>query len=323
MSGDYRALLKTAKLEHAFVVALFVDIRDFSSYGKTVESPVMALFITKVYTKLIDEYFTNASFIKPTGDGLLIVFACKPEDLKEVSRKAIETSLSVVRDFGSFKADEPLLLGAPDKVGIGISMGAACRLVAEGKELDYCGRPLNLASRLTDMARPSGVVFDGDVGIAIPNSVEDQFWKMTVYAPGIAPARPGILVYYTKEFTSIPLIYTSPLEDLQWRTTNFYCTFSQLKKQANTGAFALGLSKKVSDFRLVQIRVTYPKSVRQRIRARWLCLPESEYTHIVLGGRHKFLIGIEATKHIVSEFAKVGVKQRDRLRFEVRYPFKD
>ena len=48
---------------------------------------------------------------------------------------------------------------------IGISRGTVCRLVSKGKTLDYSGRVVNLASRLMDDARPSGVVFDASVGI--------------------------------------------------------------------------------------------------------------------------------------------------------------
>jgi len=39
--------------------------------------------------------------------------------------------------------------------------GPATKLVSQDRTLDYSGRPLNLAARLMDFARPSGVVLDG------------------------------------------------------------------------------------------------------------------------------------------------------------------
>jgi hypothetical protein len=47
----------------------------------------------------------------------------------------------------------------PKKLGVGIARGSATRLISDGGVLDYTGRCLNLAARLMDKARPSGVVF--------------------------------------------------------------------------------------------------------------------------------------------------------------------
>lgn len=72
MHREFKELLKDATGMSEYVIAVNLDIRGFSSFSKKVESPDVALFIKKVYSKLLDGYFPNASFFKPTGDGLLL-----------------------------------------------------------------------------------------------------------------------------------------------------------------------------------------------------------------------------------------------------------
>ena len=81
MHREFRELLEKATGFSEFVVAINVDIRGFSPFSKTVESPEVAMFIKRVYMKLIDEYFSNASFFKPTGDGLLVILPYTEENL--------------------------------------------------------------------------------------------------------------------------------------------------------------------------------------------------------------------------------------------------
>ena len=57
-----------------FVIVVFVDVRGFSKFSKTNESPDIAMFIKRFYLELIDNYFDKANFFKPTGDGLLMTF---------------------------------------------------------------------------------------------------------------------------------------------------------------------------------------------------------------------------------------------------------
>ena len=62
--------------------------------------------------------------------------------------------------FGQITADDYMInFPVPQKLGVGIARGSATRLISDGGVLDYTGRCLNLAARLMDKARPSGVVF--------------------------------------------------------------------------------------------------------------------------------------------------------------------
>jgi class 3 adenylate cyclase len=164
MHREFRELLNEAKGESQYVIAVNADIRGFSAFSKTVESPDTAIFIKRVYITLIDKYFPNAFFFKPTGDGLLLTIPYEDKSLKEVIRATVDTCLKVVEQFPKFCEDDPMInFETPQKIGIGISRGTVCRLVSKDKTLDYSGRVVNLASRLMDMARPGGIVFDASV----------------------------------------------------------------------------------------------------------------------------------------------------------------
>jgi hypothetical protein len=73
MHRKFRELLATANGRSEFVVAVNLDIRGFSDWSRRVESSQTILYLTKVYPKLIDQYFADSWFFKPTGDGLLLV----------------------------------------------------------------------------------------------------------------------------------------------------------------------------------------------------------------------------------------------------------
>jgi len=81
MHRTFRKLLESAIGISEFIIAVNLDIRGFSSFSKEVESPSVAMFIKKVYMKLIDTYFSDASFFKSTGDGLLMIIPYTEKNL--------------------------------------------------------------------------------------------------------------------------------------------------------------------------------------------------------------------------------------------------
>lgn len=163
MDRQLRALLPSAMGESQFVIAVNLDIRGFSSFSQRVESVEAAVFLRRVYIKMLEEYYPNATFFKLTGDGLLMVFSYADDNsLKAVVASVFESSFRLVDDFGTLTASDPMVnFEVPDRVGLGIARGAASRIYAGKKTLDYSGRVLNLASRLMNLARPTGIVVDG------------------------------------------------------------------------------------------------------------------------------------------------------------------
>jgi class 3 adenylate cyclase len=188
-----------------FVIAVIVDVRGFSSFSMKVESVQITAYLKRMYIEMIDRYFGGASYIKPTGDGLLLAFSYDETNLKEVAPNVVKSSLACLVDFPKLcEGDDMINFNTPDKIGIGISRGAATKIVANGSVVDYAGTPFNIASRLMDLARPSGVVLDAGFGEnLIPFELKERFSTANVYLRGIID-NSLTRVYYSKDTTVIP-----------------------------------------------------------------------------------------------------------------------
>ena len=102
MHRNLRKLLEVAEGVSEFIIAVNVDIRGFSEFSRQVESPDAAMYVKRVYIRLVDDYFTGASFFKPTGDGLLLTFPYNENNLKEVVRSTINKSWKVINNFEKY-----------------------------------------------------------------------------------------------------------------------------------------------------------------------------------------------------------------------------
>ena len=214
----FRKALDDATGESQFVIVVIIDIRGFSAFSQRCESPDTAMFIKRVYMKLIDSYFPFASFYKSTGDGLLLTIPFDEHNLAEVSQKVVQSCINCHSEFGNICDNDPMInFEVPTKIGIGIARGTACCLISGETIIDYSGRLLNLTSRLTELARPSGIVIEGKFGIdLLDENIRDKFQEQDVYLDGIAEDEP-IQVYFAKEFTTIPKRNRQPIAAKRWR----------------------------------------------------------------------------------------------------------
>src|SRR4051794_25266774 len=106
MHTEFEALLPGATGDSRHVIALNVDIRSFSGFSERVESVQAALYIKKFYLALLSRYFREATFFKPTGDGMLFIYAFEEDELQALSRSVIATSLKLVNDFPTILKDD-------------------------------------------------------------------------------------------------------------------------------------------------------------------------------------------------------------------------
>ena len=122
--------------------------------------------------------------------------------LKRLVGSLVEICLRLLDDFPSFCVKDGLIYfrsSVPKKIGIGMSMGVASRLSTNNKTLDYSGRPLNLASRLMDKARPSGIVLDSTIDINfLRKPLRKRFRRSTTSVRGIHADTP-IEVCFTRD----------------------------------------------------------------------------------------------------------------------------
>jgi hypothetical protein len=195
-----------------------------------------------IIVPIIEKYFQNSTFFKSTGDGMMIVLSVDESNVKEVVANAVLTSFQLVTDFGSLCKNQPVFnFEVPDRIGIGVARGPATRLESEDKILDYSGNTLNLAARLMDLARPTGVVLDSSVGIElVPREIATKLSKKTGYLRGVAEIDP-VTVYYDKQMTDIPETFQLPLEGT-WVTeedTLSLKRFDHIAKEAEKYIFSL------------------------------------------------------------------------------------
>jgi class 3 adenylate cyclase len=257
MHRRFKELLESADGVSEFIIAVNLDIRGFSSFSKGVESPDVAMFIKRVYKRLLDKYFPDASFFKPTGDGLLLTIPYNERTLQEVTRNTFDSCFKVLRDYGSFCKNDPMInFDIPKKIGIGLSRGTACRLVAKGKTLDYSGRVLNLASRLMDFARPTGIVFDAEFDIKLLSDRQKKlFWRDSIYIKGVAEREP-IAIYYTNDLTVISPINKRPLAKIKWAKVVDIKSLKQIKEVGPK--FLYDLKTEPANSREIELKVTHP-----------------------------------------------------------------
>ena len=258
MHRELKELLPSAKGESRLVVVVFLDVRGFSSFAKIAESSEAALFLRSMYVKILDNYFPEASFFKPTGDGLLIILDYDESNLTAAVNSAVRTSLQLVEDFANLTRDDPMInFEVPDSIGMGLARGAATALISKDKVLDYSGRPLNLASRLMDLARPRGVVFSDMLGWALlEDALSAQFVSDKVYVKGIAEDQP-MAVHIQETAVSLPESSKRPINRYDRKTTDpEEFTFKKLKER---GYYIHLLAEKPAVTNNIVLYVRYPK----------------------------------------------------------------
>lgn len=228
---DFRKYLENATGIPEHIIAINLDIRAFTPFCQSVDSLDVATYIKKIYMKIIDDYFSYASFYKPTGDGLLIIIHYTEEKLRDMINKTIVSCLNILKKFSLLCEDEPMInYPTPEKIGIGLCRGSASCILSNEKILDYSGRVLNLASRLMDVARPSGIVFDSSFGIELlEDDKKEQFSKDEIYVKGIAEDTP-IGIHYLNNYVIVSEIFKKPIREPIWEIITEKHTFAEFKK---------------------------------------------------------------------------------------------
>lgn len=257
MHRELRKLLEGATGISQHIIAIVLDIRGFTPFCERVDSLDVATYVKKVYMKILDNYFADASFFKPTGDGLLIIIPYDDESLSANVNRVIESCLELVRDFRDLCLGDPMInFDTPTDVGIGIARGSACCITSGEKVLDYSGKVLNLASRLMNVARPAGIVFDSSFGLMLLlDKTREVFLEDSIFIRGIADKKP-MSVYYTKEHTIISDSFKTPIVEERWEFVEKSYTIKELKAFA-TNYLRFNLERKPTDKSKVFGEVTH------------------------------------------------------------------
>jgi len=186
----------------------------------------------------------------------------------------------------------------PQFIGFGIARGTACCLYSGEEILDYSGHLLNLASRLNDLARPSGIVIDGNfLRSVLPENLTAAFAEQKVFLRGIAETEPVTVMYLT-EAVKIPHSALAPLSADTWLAKEYDYTLAALRKLSSGFQIALSPSARSKD--RIKITVSYPKrgvkGILNVIEASDFEYSESGPTALVVINMAKLVTRIAATK---------------------------
>lgn len=316
MHQDFRKLLDNALGTTEHVMAIIVDIRGFSNFCSDKESFDVANYIKTVYANIIDNFFPKSSYLKPTGDGLLVILKCPTEGMQDFIADQVGRCLTLVQEFSKLGKESPLInFETPNKVGIGIARGSACRISSNSTVLDYSGRLLNLAARLMDFARPSGIVMHESVGFKFLSlEMQQQFLPDYIYARGIAEEKP-LRVYYTKDHTIISPSARKPLKEAKWKTQSYDVSFDKLSVDTHrTLVFDLLDSPIDSTQIVVEAFYALPdeREVGRRYRA-----SDNVFTLEKVGGKSSIYL---KKSQIFEAFKDHNLKAEDIIRFRIVYP---
>lgn len=225
---------KNANGRSEFVIAVVCDIRGFSNFAKNHEAPDIAMFSKRFFVRLLEEYFVNTDFAKPTGDGMLLLFRYSESTLHEVSDSVLKTCRNVVHDFPSMMQNDSMInYKVPDAIGFGIARGTAFCLYSADEAVDYSGQTLNLASRLNELARPHGIVIDGSYMLSvIPEEMRGSFSTDMVYLRGISEERPREV--FSSSDVVIPLEAKIPPRKAILRSVDHELTVGFVKKMPDS-----------------------------------------------------------------------------------------
>jgi class 3 adenylate cyclase len=208
---ELRRLLPEATGSAEMVLAVFLDIRGFTRFAATMESAETAEFLRHIFLRITEEFYPENEFFKLTGDGLVIIENLERRTVVETVNESVARSIDLVAAFPRL-CDDDLMINypTPDDIGVGLARGVATALVSEGKILDFSGRPLNVAARMLDVARPRGVVFHESLDTRlIDDTLLDRFQADDIYVKGVADEA-TTRIYLTPDWTEVGEKFRTP-----------------------------------------------------------------------------------------------------------------
>jgi adenylate cyclase len=152
--------MKGSKVE---ATVLFVDIRGFTSLSEDKKPETLVELLNDYFTRVTDAVITHGGHLnKFAGDEAMAVFGA-PVPNPQHAEAAVRAALDIQTKISDLDRGR-LIKGMAIKVGIGINSGemVAGNLGSE-KRMEYTviGDNVNVASRLTSLAKPGEILISG------------------------------------------------------------------------------------------------------------------------------------------------------------------
>ena len=142
------------------IAVLFCDLRNFTGFSEVVE-PEDAIAVLQEYHEalgdLVDKY--EGTIDHRAGDGMMVFFN-DPLPCDDPAERAVRCAMEMRGRLRELRRDWARF-GEIAGFGVGISYGyATIGLIGHERRLDYAasGRPVNLASRLCDVAKDGQIL---------------------------------------------------------------------------------------------------------------------------------------------------------------------
>ena len=310
-----RNLLAEAQGQSELIIIVVADIRGFSAFSRRHESTDIAMFIKRFYMRLIDDYFSKASFFKTTGDGLLMTFPYSEINLQQMSNYVISKCFQCLVEFPGICAGDPMInFKTPENIGFGIARGTVSCLYSGDEIIDYSGHLLNLCTRLMDLARPSGIIIDGNfLHEIIAEDLKDSFKEKEVYIRGIAEERP-YKIFYLEDYVNIPEDWLLPLKGEHWSTIHKEFKMHETGELGSLRIYLPSCIKKGSEIKVTMI---HPK-MRKRIPVKGYRThrPFKEFEYNCEADEPKVILHLyQAYKYLKS----IGVQKIKPVHFKIQF----
>ena len=137
------------------VAVCFADLVGFTKLGEEIATEELGLVAGRLEEMATAVAEPPVRLVKLIGDAAMLV-STEPELMIDAALRLVEAADQEGEEFPRLRA--------------GVAYGSA--LVQTG---DYYGRPVNLASRITTIARPGSVVVDEQAKAAVPDGFEYSF----------------------------------------------------------------------------------------------------------------------------------------------------
>ncbi len=321
MNGDWIELLKDAKGEQEYIIALNIDIRSFSKFCGTVESPDVADYIKIVYEKIMKDYFPDPTYSKPMGDGLFLIFQCEEAEITDKINVIVHSCISLVNNFGEFCKDEIMItFDVPENIGIGLARGRACCIKSGDKIIDYSGKILNHTARLTDKARPRGLICDyASVNNILKSELHELFSEDAICLRGISEVNP-MKILYLKDNVIINERDRKSLKEPQWGALERKYFIKGLKKYE---IVRFPLNKRPLNEKDIVLTLRFPsytegklnEGISEVITYR---IEDEELSYRVDGRTH--IVILEISDFLKGYMSKQGLPDDAECLFNLQYP---
>ncbi len=143
------------------VTVLFSDIRDFTRISETLSPDQLVQLLNEYFTEMARIIFENqGSLDKFIGDAIVAVFGSLIS-IHNPARAAVQSAIHMMKTLEAANQRWTVQYGVPIHIGIGINTGEV--LLGnigspERMEFTVIGNTVNIASRLSGMARPGKIL---------------------------------------------------------------------------------------------------------------------------------------------------------------------